>query len=197
MTEQFIRRFVGLLRKNDLIEEAEYENFVYVLLGDMESLIVISSILFLSIVIGRFIPTVSFLLCFFSLRERTGGYHLDSYLKCYIGTIFLYLIISFISSKIYESQEILLVFVMIAMVVILRLGSINHPNMDMEKEELRENKKMSRIIVITEVFVLLCLYWVGNAGMIVTYSGMAIVLCAGLLLLAKLTGQEVKKYERK
>lgn len=197
MTEQFIRRFVGLLRKNDLIEEAEYENFVYVLLGDMESLIVISSILFLSIVIGRFIPTVSFLFCFFSLRERTGGYHLDSYLKCYIGTIFLYLIISFISSKIYESQEILLVFVMIAMVVILRLGSINHPNMDMEKEELRENKKMSRIIVITEVFVLLCLYWVGNAGMIVTYSGMAIVLCAGLLLLAKLTGQEVKKYERK
>lgn len=40
MTERSIRRIVNLLIKNGLVSETEYENFVYVLLGDAESLIV-------------------------------------------------------------------------------------------------------------------------------------------------------------
>lgn len=94
MTERSIRKIVNLLLKNGLVSETEYENFVYVLLGDAESLIVIVSILLLSIMLGQAMPTIGFLISFFALRNRTGGYHLDSFYKCYWGTMALYLLIS-------------------------------------------------------------------------------------------------------
>ena len=193
MTERLLRRFVDLLLENGLISKAEYEDFVYVLLGDVESLMVITSILFLSIMIGQIIPTVGFLICFFALRKRTGGYHLDSYFKCYIGTLCLYIIITIIAYITFECTEILLGSAMIAMAVIMLYGSINHPDMDMENDELQESKMMSRIIVGMEFSVILFLKWLGNVEMLVAYSSLAIVLCAILLVLAKLTGQEVKK----
>lgn len=94
MAERGIRSIVGLLLKNDLITKAEYEEFVYVLLGDFESVMVVISILTLGVISRRIIPTISFLLCFFSLRKRTGGYHLNTYAGCYICTLCLYLFIT-------------------------------------------------------------------------------------------------------
>ena len=82
---------------------------------------------------------------------------------------------------------------MIAMAVIMLYGSINHPNMDMENDELQKTKTIARIIVGIEFSVILFLKWLGNAEMLVAYSCLAIVLCAILLVLAKLTGQEVEK----
>ncbi len=192
MAERTIRRLVGLLLKNGLISEVEYDDFVYVLLGDVESLIVITSILLIGIIIGQVVPTAAFLICFFSLRKRTGGYHLDSYLKCYIGTLCLYVMITVIAYTALECTEILLCFALIAMVVVMWFGSINHPAMNMETDEVQESKTMSRIVVSMEISVILFLKWLGNAEMIVAYLSLAIVLCAILLVLAKLTGQEVK-----
>lgn len=193
MTEWVIRRFVDLLLKRGLISNAEYEDFVYVLLGDAESLIVITSILLISIAIGQVVPTVAFLICFFALRKRTGGYHLDSYFKCYIGTLCLYAIITVIAYITFECTEILLGFSIVSMAIIMWFGSINHPNMDMENDELQESKTMSRIIVGLEMSVIVFFKWLGGVEMIVAYVSLAIVLCAILLVLAKLTGQEVKK----
>ena len=150
MLEQIVRKLVSLLLRNRFISQEEYEQFVYVLLGDIESFLVIISILFIGTVIGQIVPTASFLICFFALRKRTGGYHLSSYYKCYIGTVCLYVFI------------------------------------------VHELKKMSRIIVILELLVIFFLNWLGNAEMVIVYSGLAIILCAALLVIAKLIGQEVK-----
>ena len=72
------------------------------------------------------------------------------------------------------------------------IGNVNHPNMNAEEEEVHELKKMSRIIVILELLVIFFLNWLGNAEMVIVYSGLAIILCAALLVIAKLIGQEVK-----
>lgn len=195
MTERSIRRIVNLLIKNGLVSETEYENFVYVLLGDAESLIVIVSILLLGIIIGQAMPTIGFLICFFALRNRTGGYHMDSFCKCYWGTMVLYLLISGIVCVASEYTGVFLGSAAIAMAVILLFGSINHPNIDMENDELQESKTMSRIIVSMEFCVILFLVWMGNAEVIVAYLSLAIVLCAILLIMAKVSGQEVKRNE--
>lgn len=81
------------------------------------------------------------------------------------------------------------------MAVILLFGSINHPNIDMENDELQESKALSRIIVCMEFCVILFLVWMGNADVIVAYLSLAIVLCAILLIMAKVSGQEVKRNE--
>lgn len=193
MIEQITRKFVNLLLKDGLISIAEYEEFMYVLLGDIESLVVIVSILFLSVMVKQIIPTISFLACFFTLRKRTGGYHLNSYFKCYMGTLCLYLMITAIAYIISGYTKVLIGSSMIATLVIIWIGSINHPNMDMENDELQNSKIMSRIIVVLEFSVILFLNYLGINEMIVAYSSLAIILCAVLLILAKLTGQEVKR----
>lgn len=94
MIERTIRKVLDILLENKRISAEEYEEFVYVLLGDVESFIVTGSIFFLSILADQIIPSMFFLVFFFSLRKRTGGYHLNSFSKCCIGTIILYLIIT-------------------------------------------------------------------------------------------------------
>ena len=192
MLEQIVRKLVSLLLRNRFISQEEYEQFVYVLLGDIESFLVIISILFIGTVIGQIVPTASFLICFFALRKRTGGYNLSSYYKCYIGTVCLYVFIAGISYLIFGHEEILIGCAVVAGIVIMYIGNVNHPNMNAEEEEVHELKKMSRIIVILELLVIFFLNWLGNAEMVIVYSGLAIILCAALLVIAKLIGQEVK-----
>lgn len=191
MAERGIRSIVGLLLKNDLITKAEYEEFVYVLLGDFESVMVVISILTLGVISRRIIPTISFLLCFFSLRKRTGGYHLNTYAGCYICTLCLYLFITKSACYLMQHINFFVSLAMIAGCIVMMLGSVNHPNMGMGKDELAESAMIARIIVGIECLFILSLRWLGNAEMIVVYSGMAIVLCAALLILAKLLRQEV------
>lgn len=195
MIEQLTRKFVTLLLNNNLISITEYEEFLYVLLGDVESLVIIVSILFFSTIVKQVIPTISFLVFFFTLRKRTGGYHLKSYFTCYIGTLCLYVIITVIAYMASGCTKILIGFAMIATLIIIWIGSINHPNMDMENDELQNSKKMSRIIVASEFSIILFLRWTGCSKMIIAYSSLAIILCTILLIFAKLTGQEVKKSE--
>lgn len=193
MTERGIRRFVDLLLENHLISRAEYEEFIYVLLGDAEALIVKASILLLGIIAGQVLPTIGFMLFFFALRKRTGGYHLDSFLKCYISTLLLYMMIMVSAAILSEYTEALIVSAMASGTVIFVIGSVNHPNMDMEKDELRDSKTMARILVVTECVLILFLSWLKMQEMLVACLSMAVVLCAVLLILAKLAGQEVKE----
>lgn len=192
MLERIVRKLVDLLLKNGLISKEEREEFFYVLLGDAESLLIMISILLIGIIAGQVMPTVSFLICFFALRRRTGGYHLSSFYRCYIGTVCLYVLITVISDYVSGYEEILIGFAVIAGIVILCIGSINHPNMDLEQDELHNLKTMARVIVALELLAILFLEWLGNAEMIIVYSSMAIILCATLLIVAKLAGQEVK-----
>lgn len=195
MTERTIRKLVDLLLKNKLISQAEYENYVYVLLGDAESLIVLVSILILAFFLKKEMPTMLFLISFFCLRNRTGGYHLDSFCKCYWGTMAIYILVSIIACMASECTEIVLGSAAISTVIILLFGSINHPNIHMDNDELKESKAMSRVIVIIEFCVLLFLSWIGNAKIYVAYLCLAIVLCAILLIVSKVSGQEVRMNE--
>lgn len=193
MLERIVRKLVNLLQKNGLVSLEEYEEFSYVLLGNAESLLVIISILLIGIIIGQGMPTVSFLIYFFALRRKTGGYHLNSYCKCYICTVCLYVFITVFSYLVFKYEKIVISCAVIAGLIIMYIGNINHPNMDLEVEEAHELKISARIIVVLEILAIFFMKWLGNMELIITYSSMAIILCATLLIIAKLVGQEVKK----
>lgn len=187
MLERIVKKLVGLLQENGLIAEEEYEEFAYVLLGNVESILIIISLLLIGIMVGQEMSTVSFLICFFALRRKTGGYHLDSYYRCYIGTVCLYVFITVISYYVSEYEEILIGCAVIAAIVIICIGSVNHPNMELEVDEMHNLKTTARVIVILEILAIFFLRWLGNTEMIITYSSLAIILCATLLIIAKLT----------
>lgn len=82
----------------------------------------------------------------------------------------------------YECREIVLICIM---------GTINHPNIDINKSELQESKKAARLIVLMEVMIIAALVYLKVDIPYTGYMSMAIILCAFLMCLAKIIKQEV------
>ena len=71
------------------------------------------------------------------------------------------------------------------------MGTINHPNIDINKSELQESKKAARLIVLMEVMIIAALVYLKVDIPYTGYMSMAIILCAFLMCLAKIIKQEV------
>ena len=71
------------------------------------------------------------------------------------------------------------------------MGTINHPNMDMNKSELRKSQKAARLLVFVETMVIAVLVFLKADLLYIGYMSMAVILCAFLMCLAKIIKQEV------
>ena len=120
--------------------------------------------------------TVIFTLSFSELRKYTGGYHANSF-------IYLFL---------FKYAQINVIAVVISSIVIFIVGVVNHPKMALNKKEYSQNKKHARIAVFCELLVILIFYLMGIAKKYVIFLSFGMILCAALIILAKITGQEVK-----
>lgn len=78
MVYEIAQILTGKLQKTNRISSCEYEKFVYVIESDIEALITLTSIMIISVVIGNVIQTLCFLIFFFMLRKRMGGFHLKN-----------------------------------------------------------------------------------------------------------------------
>lgn len=190
MVEKMTEKLVLQMQKNNLISPLESEQYKYVLLALSESFITIVTILFLGMFLGQVIPTICFLFFFLSLRKRTGGYHLGKFWQCYFGTAILYVaVVGFV--KLFSEKTIILYIILFCSAVLIEvIGTVNHPNMDMDYLELRGAKKAARLTVLLELMVILIFELLKVDRIYINYMSMAIILCAILLLLAKLLKQE-------
>lgn len=72
-----------LIKKKAINETAEEKEFYqYGIEITISSLLNILLILLIGLIIDGIIESVIFLICFIIIRQFTGGYHADSYLKC-------------------------------------------------------------------------------------------------------------------
>lgn len=85
-----------------------------------------------------------------------------------------------------------MVVFLFAGIVIFILGAVNHPSMEWDKREYEENKMLARITVFIEFLVVIALTYLGIAEKYVLFMSFGMILCAILLTLGKLLGQEVK-----
>lgn len=84
---------------------------------------------------------------------------------------------------------------LLGMIAILIIGTVNHPNMNMNLEELTESKKAARVTVLLEGSIILGCVLLNADTMFVSYMAIAVILCAVLLCIAKILKQEVKADE--
>lgn len=196
MITKVIEYLVKQLVENNLIEEVEKDKYLYSLECFIEGVFTTGSLLILSLAFGKLIPTIVFLICFFSLRKRTGEFHLNTFGGCYVGTIVLYILIVMIARYVENEQTLLTTFTICANGCILLIGTVNHPNISMNKEELNAAKRSSRLLSILLLMLVGFLWWTEINIEIIVYMCLAIVLCAVLLIIAKLLRQEVRKGEQ-
>ena len=133
---------------------------------------------------------------FFELRKRTGGYHLDSFYKCYFATVAIYLAVMLTAKSLAKYPQWLFGLVVIATIYIVIIGTVNHPNMQMNVAEFMESKKLARITVLLEVSIILGCVFLGGSIIYISYMAIAVILCAALLYISKIFKQEVTENEK-
>lgn len=194
MTEQIADKVTNRLIEYQLIEAKQKELYHYMIQIQLEKMIGIIPILILSIIFKEILPTVVFLYFFFSIRKRSGGFHLNSFGGCFIGTTAVYLFYVLVLNP-FLLQHLCVNYVVLGFAVIgvLLLGAVNHPNMEWDEAEYRASKCYSRMIVIVEALCI-SIFAIVQADIRYTlFMSYGVILSATLLVLGKLIKQEVDK----
>lgn len=197
MMERCVNRLVNQMEKEALLKPEMREHYIYTLIVIGEKWITVLSILFLSILFKQFITTVLFLVCFMPLRKRTGGFHADKFWKCYFGTLAIYIVIICICPILAYHMNIIYMLLVVSIFLIGVMGTINHPNMEMDCYELHKSKQSARYILGLESIIILMMITLKMREIYLCYMSISIILCAILMCIAKKIGQEVNCIENK
>lgn len=192
MIEKMVLNLVSQMETKKMIDEADREHYKYALITMTEHTITVGTMLLIELVFHQLMPTICFLVFFLSLRKRTGGYHADKFWQCYLVTVIIYISIIQAATVLSETPIAVYVMLSLAVLVIGVIGTVNHPNMDMDKDELQEAKKAARLCVLMEASVIVALIALKINELYVSYMSLAVILCASLLCVAKIMKQEVK-----
>ncbi len=190
--EKLVDIIIGQLEKEKLLNLEMKPQYIYALITMIERWLTVATIIFISFLCKKTIPTILFLVFFLLLRKRTGGYHAEAFWQCYLGTITTYVAIIFICPILIANRKFLYGLVIGAAILIWIIGTINHPNIAMDYLELQESKKASRYLLGLECMVLFYAIILNISGIYICYMSVAIILCALLLCIAKLIKQEVE-----
>lgn len=190
--ENFTDRFIDKMLRCGVIAEGEKDSYRYAFAVKTEQLLTLSVILLIAWTFQKVIPTMLFLLFFWLIRKRSGGYHLKSFLGCFLGTMCIYVFWAKVFAPFLLIQKpILYVMFAVAVVTLEVIGAVNHPNMDWTKDEYAAGKQMTREIVLFETAIIVTTALLGADMECVMYMMFGVILSAFLLLLAKVAGQDV------
>ena len=192
MVEKIVMQLVTQMEERKIIEKSSRDYYEYVLITLAEHIIAVGTMLIIGMLFNQFIATIIFLVFFLSLRKRTGGYHADKFWQCYLLTIITYIGVVQVAAVFSEKSYIMYVLLLCAVLTVEVIGTVNHPNMDLDENELREIKKAARLLVLIEAGVIVALTALKMNQLYVSYMSIAIILCSALMCFAKIIKQEVK-----
>jgi len=118
-----------------------------------------SAILLAGALLGQFLGTVLFLLFFTFLRSYAGGWHANSFLKCFLITSALYaccFLFHFHLPEAYWSLTIL-ILLLLSVFITFVWGPVDHPNKPFRGGQRETNKKLGRITVSAQTIIILAL----------------------------------------
>lgn len=193
MTERWAIKLTESLFPNGFIKQNDKEIYCYYIQLILERIIGISVILLLSLGIRKAGETIAFLFYFSGIRKYAGGYHANSYIGCFAGTIGIYIVYSdFIFLFMTKHMEINIVLVIVAIVIIVMIGAVNHPNMQWSRKEYEKSRRIARITAIIEGTSIVLFAAIKIETSYILYMSFGVILSAFLLALGKMIGQEVK-----
>ena len=192
MIEKMALKLVNQMEMQKIISKSNCEYYEYALIGMAEQAITIGTMLFLGMLFRQFPHTICFIVFFLLLRKRTGGFHAAKFWQCYLGTIIFYMAIIQIVPILCRKPPVMYGLLLLSILLICIMGTINHPNMDMNKSELDESKKAARLLLLMEVMILAALVYLKADILYIGYMSIAVILCAFLMWLARIIKQEVK-----
>lgn len=180
--------------KTDLLP---LEIYVYGFELIISSIIETSALLLVGFLIGKIIETMLFLFSFSSIRFFSGGYHANSYLKCFAVTLVNYFLVLFLYNNLIDfSVNIILVFSLVTFILSLILFIKVCPVKSKGKTILnyKMQKRLSVIaLCINMALVMVLFYILKNSILIIV---LPTILMVDTLIIIEKIKQGVVKNEK-
>lgn len=186
MIDELIVKIVDSMINTDIISKDDKEAYVYAYTITLEKVLTLITISIMGVVLNRLVNIIIFLCTFMFLRRRTGGFHLETFDQCFIGTNLICVIIEACDFVWLKYMTLVMFLCMVSVLYIICVGTVNHPNLALSDIELMESKKRARIVVALEVLLTIVLCIVGVDRTITGYMAMGINICALLLVMSKI-----------
>lgn len=179
---------VRLLEKHYKISHEERSIYIYgfeLLLSTLSSM---TSILIMSLLINKISYAISFFVVFFVLRLFSGGYHANTYLKCFIttNTIFISTILLTKLSLLFQVEWIMPTLVIISTVIIWLFSPIKNQNHPCSEKTYIKNKKRSRILSLLYSIVFFYIYYFTSLKEIAIHSAWSLIIVSIMIIIEKL-----------
>jgi len=121
-----------------------------------------AAILLIGAVFGQLLGSAIFLLFFSLLRSYAGGWHADSFSRCFLTTIALYgccLLLHLYLPQASWDWAVLALLLM-SIFIIFRWAPVDHPHKPFRDGQKQKNKIASRITVLAQsVLILALMFW--------------------------------------
>lgn len=193
MLEKVIQKYVSALIKAHVIADKDREAYQYHITCAIESILVVLSMTGVAFYLHEVIHVWVFIVCFFLVRNRTGGFHFDSFWKCYLGTVGLEIFVIYLVRFSANITVVIDILCLCIFCVIIRIGAMNHINMNYSEEEFIAIKKKARVVSSGLVAVIAILKISQISGTMVLYMEYAVILSGLMLILGILAGQEAEE----
>ena len=155
------------LIENGIIEAESQEIYTYGIELMLSSLLVTVCVGFLGIIFRRVILAVIYLVALAHLRHYAGGYHADSYKKCFIlsCSLFVFSMVIIFLQKTCQLRISLIIGSLVATLYLFNVGSLNSEKNPKTDEEICYRKRRTRqftvtySIIVIFVFLFMDKYW--------------------------------------
>lgn len=194
MAEHLADLWVNALYVNGRIEEKDKAIYHYSVEVLIEKLIGMSLILLLSIWFGLVGQTILFLIYFSAVRKHAGGFHANTFRTCLIGTVGIYVLYAKVLYPfLTKHMNINMALTVIALMLSLVIGAVNHPNMEWSKKEHDDSKYITRVTAFIEFTSIVIFSYLKFEQSYILFMSFGLILSAFLLSMGKALGQEVKE----
>lgn len=195
MIERGVNKLVDAFVENQLITEEERERYIYSLVCWGESVLTIVALLGVGVVMGHFISVVCFCIFFFTLRKRTGGFHMPSFALCFICSMGIIIAVIYSVDILVKHMTLMWVILSGSVILIGAIRTVNHPDLNLNREEMDGVRESALWVLVLECIGIGFMQWMGIDSELIVSSALGICVCALLLVIAKLKQQEVKGNE--
>lgn len=159
-----------ILENQGIIQKEDIDRCRYGLDVLISSILEVFSIFIISAFVGNFFKTLVFFAAFVPLRIYAGGYHASTRLRCFLISIAVYVIFTFILSylpnKAYETVNILCM--LLSSIAVIAFAPVIHSNKSVNEIETEYYRNISITICVIEISIIFILTMITRDNIFVT-----------------------------
>lgn len=159
----FQKRFSSAMVRSGVIDSKDQELYEFALRNLLYAAATWGTLLIIGILTQRFWYCLLYIAAYLPLREYAGGFHQKTRMRCYINSIFIFVILilgSFVY-KIFFTPLALSVGLLFSVIVLITFIPVESKQNPLTEKERNVYRKRALITMTTEIILTIILYVMG------------------------------------